>query len=221
MSILGEYMNVASVSLRVFFIVIIFHLVACSTGKIVKTYEGGDLAPEKVAVLSAGENISLISVNGQPMARYLLSSINVNYGLKPGNNKVVFQYESIWGTSKKVDGRRYSEKVTSTPKEMLINAKAGDHYTFSYINPSNVREARTMAAEFTATIFDQNNEFVVKSGEPSMQKGTVVQGPPASEEGSVTLLSSKNKSTLDALKALWGGATSDDKKGFLVWALKE
>ena len=214
-------MSVVSVSVRVLFTVIILQLLACSTGRIVKTYEGDILPLEKLAVLNAGENISLISVNGQEVERYLLSSIDVNYGLKPGNNKVVFQYESIWGTSKKVDGRHYSEKVSSEPKELLINAKAGDKYTFSYIKPGNVREAREIAAVFTANILNQNNEFVVESVEQSQQEVVVVLESSASEKRGTAPLNSKNQTAIDALKALWEVTNSDDKKRFLVWAFQE
>ena len=86
---------------RVFVLLISLTLLGCTSDKIVKTYDGKILAKDEVAVLTAPQNITLLSVNGKEVQQYLLSNLDVNYALKAGENLVVFKYESIWSKAKR------------------------------------------------------------------------------------------------------------------------
>jgi len=120
-------MKVSFFTAKLLLILSVLFLVACSTGKIVKTYDGDELLTEELAVLTAPENIVVLSINGKKMKKYLLSDLNVNYGLKPGENLVVFQHKSVWAKAVREnrDAPR-SETVVSEPKEVLVLAKAGE-----------------------------------------------------------------------------------------------
>jgi len=201
-------------------------LVACSTGKIVKTYEGDKLLVEQVAVLTAPENIVVLSINGKRVKNYLLSDLNVNYGLKPGENLVVFQYESIWAkTIRENKDAPRSEKVVSEPIEVLIDAKAGESLNFKFQSGSNVREARALAETFEAEVVD--SKFIViaqsaKVGTFAANKATAkLAEEKIAKEKNKALSGSSDLSSLEALKVLWGVATADEKKVFLVWAFQE
>lgn len=200
-------------------------VVACSSGTIVKTYEGDSMAKEQVAVLTAPENISLISVNGKKVPKYLLSSINVNYGLKPGTNVVVFGYESVWAIPGKTEDGQRSELAESGPKEVVIDAVAGAQYNFQFTEAENIREARELAQNFKAEIVDANKTIVASSTDtgvyapPVEKSANAILSRVAADSGSADDSSNKLP-TLEGLKVLWKNASADDKKEFLKWAFE-
>lgn len=136
---------------RVFVLLISLTLLGCTSDKIVKTYDGKVLAKDEVAVLTAPQNITLLSVNGKEVQQYLLSNLDVNYALKAGENLVVFKYESIWSKAKRDEetGARV-DVVESEPLEVRIMSKPGAKYNFSFVPASNLREAKELAATFVA-----------------------------------------------------------------------
>ena len=206
----------------------------CSGGKIVTTYEGSALAKPDVAVLTAPDNIALISVNGKVVPKYLLSSIEVNYGLKPGANLVVFEYASVWSNANQMDkDDARAEEVKSAPKEVLINAAAGNQFTFSFVRPTNIREAKVLAANFSADIIDASNQVVARSEELGSHQAKQAESSsqlvenaalPASADIAATdgssLAPTTGLPTIDALKALWRKASAAEQKEFLKWAFQ-
>lgn len=204
-------------------------LVACSSGKIIKTYEGEALANEQVAVLTAPDNISLISVNGKRVPKYLLSTINVNYGLKPGVNVVVFEYESVWAVPKKGDSLP-SELVQSGRKEVVIDALAGERYNFTFDQVENLAQARELASNFVAELVDSHANVVATSTDQGVYAPPVVTPSNQGLTGQAMVSNRRHDDnrransdlpTLEALKVLWKRASADDKKAFLEWAFEK
>lgn len=204
-------------------------LSACSSNKLVKTYEGALLAESSVAVLTAPENITLLSVNGKAVTQYLLSNLEVSYALREGENLIVFQYESIWGKAIKDEetGSR-AELVKSEPLEVLIDAQAGQRYNFSFLPASNVREAKILAASFVAQIVDENKNLVAESvayglhqAEKDERKAKeqilLAEKTDKLEQAKET----ESLSVIDQLKALWPQASPEQKKAFMVWVFQE
>lgn len=204
----------------------VLFLVACSTGKIVKTYAGDELLVEQLAVLTAPENIVVLSINGKRVKNYLLSDLNVNYGLKPGENLVVFKHESVWAkTVRENRDAPRSEKVVSEPKEVLIDAKAGESLNFKFQTGNNLREARALAAAFEAEVLDSKFNVVAQSAkvgtlEASKAKAALAEEQLAKEKIKA-LPETSDVASLDALKVLWGAASAAEKKTFLAWAFQE
>jgi len=201
-------------------------LVACTTGKIVKTYEGDELLEEQLAVLTAPENIVVLSINGKRVKSYLLSDINVRYGLKPGENLVVFQHESVWAKAIREDkDAPRSVKITSEPKEVLVYAKAGEKLNFRFKNGVNIREAKALAEVFEAEVIDSEFNGVAQAAEVGTYERTKTEARLAEEklakEKYKTLSDASELQTIDALKVLWGVATVDEKKTFLAWAFQK
>jgi len=218
-------MKVSFFTAKLMLVFSVLFLVACSNGRILKTYEGDVLAKEQLSVLTAPENIVVLSINEKAVKTYLLSDIEVNYGLKPGKNLVVFQYESVWGKVMRGDDTPRSEKIVSKPKEVLIDAKAGEQLNFRFKKADNVREARLLAAAFEAEVIDaQSNALSV-----STELGVYEAGRKAREnlesqaEAKQTgaLPDTANLQALDALKVLWRSANAEEKKAFLVWAFQK
>ena len=203
-------------------------LVACSGGKIVSTYEGDVLPQESLAVLTASENISLLSVNGKAVPTYLLTSLETRYALKPGLNQVVFKYESVWARAgaRGEDGSR-SEKVESSELMVEIDTKAGESYGFSFMMPDNVREARRLAADLSVSVHDSAKVLVAQSTVVvPVQAGdvSVSATSPILTDGSEVELVGKaitDASVLTSLKAVWARASEKEKKAFLAWAFQE
>ncbi|MFT7372238.1 MAG: hypothetical protein ACI9T9_000920 [Oleiphilaceae bacterium] len=204
----------------------VLFLAACSTGKIVKTYEGDALLVEQLAVLTAPENIVVLSINGNRVKSYLLSDINVRYGLKPGKNLVVFQYESVWAKAVREDkDAPRSETIMSEPKEVLVNAKAGEQLNFRFKNIDNVRDAKVLAAAFEAELVDANLNVVVQSVDAGSHEASNAEAAAIEQklvqENTKTSPEASSLQTLDALKVLWVTATADEKKTFLSWAFQK
>jgi len=217
-------MRVSFFTAKLMLVFSILFLVACSSGRIVKTYEGDVLAKEQLSVLTAPENIVVLSINEKKVKNYLLSDIEVNYGLKPGKNLVVFQYESIWGKAVRGDDAPRSEKVVSEPKEVLIDAKAGEHLNFRFKKAGSVREARLLAVAFEAEVIDAESNALSVSTELGVYEASRVKEREkiASQVKQVeTLPVTTNLQALEALKVLWGSASAEEKKTFLVWAFQK
>lgn len=193
-------------------------LSGCSSNKPVKTYEGDDLAADEVAILSVGENVALLSVNGERVPDYLLSNISVDYALKPGENVVVFQYESIWGKAKIGKDGTSSEVVESKPREVVIKARPGDKLSFRYESAENVREARALAADFDADVVNQKGKVVASSQDVRKRK-PLVAGVTNQSAGAGTE-AEEGLPAIEAMKVLWSDLSAEEKKSFLKWAFQ-
>ena len=199
---------------------------ACSSNKLVPTYEGDVLSRDQHAVLVAPDNISLLSVNGRDVPTYMLADISTSYALKPGLTKVLFKYESIWskGGARSSDTPR-SEKVESLPLYVSFEAKAGESYNFSYLEPGNVREAKALVADITINLNSSDSTLVGQSviyqDESLKASGGDMFAADSVQQASEANLDTANLSPLEALKALWPAASAKEKKAFLVWAFQE
>lgn len=208
-------------SLPALMLLISFVLFGCASDKIVKTYKGKILSEDAIAVLTAPENITLLSVNGSDVQQYLLSNLSVNYGLKSGENLVVFKYESIWSKAirDKETGSRV-DVVTSQPLEVLISATPGAKYNFNFVPASNIREAKILAANFVAQVVDENKNLITESvalNTYQKEKDALVQGQKVKgiiNEGLGSV------SVIEQLKQLWPLASAAEKKAFLVWVFE-
>lgn len=208
-------------------LVAMFVVTACSSNKLVPTYEGEELSPEGYAVLVAPENISLLSVNGRDVPTYMLANISTSYALKPGLTNVLFKYESIWskGGSRASDSPR-SEKVESQPLYVSFEAKAGESYNFAFLKPGNVREAKALVADISISLNSSDSalvgQSVVYQGESlEASESAIFESNGAQQENAVVNVGDSNLSPLEALKALWPAASAKEKKAFLVWAFQE
>ncbi|MDX1451511.1 MAG: DUF2057 family protein [Oleiphilaceae bacterium] len=215
---------------------------ACSGNKVVPTYDGPKLAVDQQAILTAGENITVISVNGQRVPKYLLSNIEVNYGLKPGSNSVVFQYRSVWARHNYGEDGPRAQEVSSAPQQVIVDVKAGDRLRFDYAKASNYREAQQLASNFEASVVNERGDILANSHAPLPKvKESVVAAAinePATTGGdgaaALTVASVVVPATaatpasggdnrlpaLDGLKVLWERASAEEKKAFLKWAFK-
>lgn len=218
-------------SFVVFIVFWAFLVSGCSSNKIVKTYSGSTLPNQAISILTAPENITLLSVNEQAVPQYLLSNLDVNYGLKAGDNLIVFKYESIWSKTKRDEetGVRV-ETVESEPLSVVIPAKAGERYSFNFMSANNVREAREMAAHFVAQVVDEKQNLITESVLFSDYQKTVADQQ--SKEKALELneavaekitldQGSNNLSILERLKLIWPTASADEKKAFLVWVFQK
>ena len=203
-------------------------IVACSSNKIVKTYDGKALANESIAILNAPENITVLSVNGNDVQQYLLSNLAVNYGLKPGDNLVVFKYESIWSKVKRDEesGSRV-DVVESEPLEVLIQAIAGADYNFNFVPAKNIREAKELADDFSVQILDKNknlvaesvalNTYLSKKASLAQEEKKMFREDEVKEKHNIN---AGNITVLESLKEIWPTASADEKKAFLVWVFQ-
>lgn len=215
-----------SLKALIFFMSLI--LFGCASDKIVKTYEGKALSNDAIAILNAPENITLLSVNGIEVQQYLLSNIDVNYGLKMGENIVVFKYESIWSKAKKDQetGSRV-DVVESEPLEVRILAKPGSKYNFSFLPANNVREAKQLASNFSAQIVDEQKNLIAESVALNTYQTEKEQ---RLQKEQAMLLDKKTVKTtsvniddlpiIEQLKVLWPSANADEKKAFLLWVFQ-
>lgn len=215
----------SSLSLMLFISIFLF---GCASDKIVKTYKGKVLTEDAIAVLTAPENITLLSVNGSEVQQYLLSNLSVDYGLQAGENLVVFKYASIWSkaTRDEESGSRV-DVVESLPLEVLINAEPGAKYSFNFVSASNVREARAIASNFIAQVVDGNKNVITESvalNTHQKAKDKLVREQQALLLSKGAAVSDNdgliNTSVIERLKQLWPLANAEEKKAFLVWVFQ-
>lgn len=205
---------------RVVLLLCVVMLSACSSGKLVQAYQGKELPKAQLGALTAGENVSLLSVNGDRVPDYLLSGISVDYGLKPGKNVVLFQYESVWSVSRKGEDGARSKLVESVPREVVIDVKAGDRLSFRYAEASNIREAQRLADSFEADVVNHKGQVVASSGDvtPTVEELPVAA---ASVTGSTSSVSpGAGLPAIEAMKVLWADLPAQEKKAFLKWAFQ-
>ncbi|WP_372965482.1 DUF2057 family protein [Marinobacter sp.] len=178
----------------------------------------GDL-PEAVepAVLKAPGNIQVAEVNGKSMKNFLMDDLALDYGLRPGNNEVVFSYKTIWAKSGVVDnGESKVHVIRTEPKVVRFNAEAGTVYHFEFDEPSTRREAEALRDSFTASIVSSTGEHVA---EADAWSGRSEVRTPVSA-GGTSSYTGATANTLEKLQALWGEATDEEKKTFLRWAFE-
>lgn len=192
----------------------LFMLSACSSGKIVKTYEGDDRAADQIAVLTAPENIRVVAIDGTKMPTYMLSGITTDYGLLPGEHVIEFEYEGVWAISRPDSEGRKSKEVVSPPREARITVAPGQAFTFRFDRPEDLNEAEALAADFKAEIVDAAGGVVANSTVKT-EAAVAVQNA-ALPNNNATAPVSK----LEALKTLWATMSAEDKKAFLSWAFQ-
>lgn len=193
-------------------------LAACSSNRLVQTYPGERLPNESLATLQVPDSIAMISVNGERVPDYLLSNISVKYGLKPGPNKLVFQYESVWAKARSGQDSERSEAVVSKPREIDVTVKAGQVLSFKYASVENVRDARALAETFEAELVNKLGRVVARSHDVTEEKTQLAAGNTGTtvSNGSAT----DGLPALEAVKVLWKDLSQEDKKEFLRWAFQ-
>ena len=212
------------------------YLSACSSSKLVKAYSGDELPETQVVKLSVGDDLQIVRVNGEAVQEYLLGSLNLDYALKPGNNNVVFQYESVWAQSSVGDDGKKAALVLSDLREIEFIASAGDKVSFVYPSASNVRDARKLAKDFDAEVINQRGEVLAKSGDLSLAPASAllskeddseernafapVKPVDAAQEQIESLDSEANLPKIEAMKVLWVEMSAQEQKEFLKWAFQ-
>jgi len=202
---------------------------ACST-KVVKTYEGDQLSVDQQAILTAGANIQVASVNGVKQKEYMLSQLDTRYGLKPGKHNVVFYYTSVWARSKVGPEGERSELVESEPRFVEFEVQQGQSVSFDFSSVDNVRDAKVLAENFEASIVDEQGKVLgVSSVYDAQVHATATKSEGASRSAAQsaeqpladnTAAAERALPALDGLKVLWEKASAEDKKSFLKWAFK-
>ncbi len=208
-------------------------LQACSTGKVVPGYEGDVLSKAELGLLEASDNISVLSINGKEMPQYLLSSISTTYGLKPGINQVVFEYESVWATAKRAANAERAVTLKSKPLLIELDVKAGQVYRFSYDVPETMKEAKALVEDMKVTVYDAQEKVAAlsevydanKKVAPIVLSNQATQQDVLIDKVSVSSptkqLNIEASTATEALKAIWAEMSAKEQKEFLVWAFQE
>lgn len=209
-------------SLRGILLLLVVVMMSACTGKPVKTYEGATLPDQDVAILTAGENIEVIQVDGKEMTSYLLSNVETMYALKPGKHRVIFNYTSVWAVAPQGPDSPRSESVDSPPQVVEIDVKAGESLSFEFDGVENVREARAFAERFTANVVDSQGRILASSDlyDAQVEQDVVVQVAASAAQASNLESKAAGLPSLEAMKVIWEGASAEDKKAFLKWAFK-
>lgn len=230
--------------LKLFFaLAVIVVLTGCGTTfKSVQTWEGPSAERNQIAILEKPDSVKILSVNGRDMENFLMDDIKLNYELLPGQNTVVFSHKTIWAKKTVVDnGESKVTAVETEPQQVVINAQAGETYSFVLPQPQTQREAERLAENFQATIVNSNNRQVAQSTDyvaPKPQLPTLnasgQQAAPAplsapapnatvtagAATSTVAPSAANGLPTLEGLKLLWERASTEEKKDFLRWAFQ-
>lgn len=205
-------------SFKVLLVLVCFSVLAACTGKPVKMYSGDALSDDQVVVLSAGDNIEVVSVDGKKVKKYLLSNIETNYALSPGKHTVVFNYTSVWAKAASNTDDSRSTLVESKPHMVTFDAKPGARLRFEFDAVDNVRDAKELADNFSARVVDGGGQALASSKVyiPTVES---VEAKQLAAQGNASVLDN-DLATIDAMKLLWERASADEKKQFLKWAFQ-
>ncbi len=193
-------------------------LVACSSGKIVKTWEGDEKPANELALLTAPEHITLLAVDGKAMPDYLLQGLTTTYSLLPGEHILEFKFETLWAVARKAENSSPSRVVSSEPQQVRVRVEPGQQLTFRYPTPGNLRDAEAIAATFSAELVDAQGRVVAKSVPAGTY--TLPDTEPLKQAQAIAGVSESDVSRLDALKVLWSRLSAEEKKAFLSWAFE-
>ncbi len=194
-------------------------LVGCSSALTsVQTWDGAAADADQVAVLKAPGSIKVMQVNGRQVGNFLMDDLALDYQLLPGENTVVVTHKTIWAkntVAKDVESK--VQTVVSEPRQFVLNARAGDVYRFDIPELANRAEAEAFAANFDGRIVNQSGRVVAEASSPEAVAVTPSAAPQV-EAGKLETGEPINR--LDALKQIWGQASSDEKREFLRWAFE-
>ncbi|MDX1634707.1 MAG: DUF2057 family protein [Marinobacter sp.] len=211
---------------------------ACSSSlKRVQTWEGQAAQPGQVAVLKTPGDITVQSVNGREVGNFLMDDLALEYELLPGRNTIVFVHETIWAKKTVVrDGESKVHNVTSGPRQVVIDAKPGEVYTFDLPELSDRSEAEAYARNFNVAVTNESGRVVARSEvyqpqAPSLptlpSAGNVAdnsgsQQAPAPQAGAAATApqGGERLPTVEALKLMWERASAEEKREFLRWAFE-
>lgn len=219
---------------RVLILLSVFVFSGCASDKIVKTYEGAELPSNAISILTTPENITLLSVNDAPVSQYLLSNLRVNYGLKEGDNLIVFKYESLWGKAKKdKDTGKRVEVVESEPLAVVLTAKPGVNYSFNAVAASNIRQAKQMASNPVVGLVDDKKNIVAESTSLAIYQSSIEQKEQVQKSEEANALVGEKRipesvvkqeqsiTPLARLKQVWASTNEEERKAFMVWVFQK
>lgn len=206
-------------------------LSGCSTSgmKPIQTWEGPEAQPDQVAILKAPSQIKVKKINGQEVGNFLMEDLALDYQLLPGQNRIVFNYETIWAKKTVVEnGESKVHKVSSGPQEIVLNAEAGKTYRFDVPKLANREEAADFVASSTIPVVNQSGTVVAEASLyqpapnklPTLPPASPAENTPAKVADTGEAAAAATDKTLTALKQLWNQASDDEKREFLRWALK-
>ena len=188
---------------------------ACSsTAARVDTWKGNPEAATQAATLKVPGSIEVIEVNGRAMTNFLMDDLALDYGLLPGENRVVFSYKSIWAKSGVVENGESKVHVYETePQVVSFKAEPGMTYSFLFEKPNTRAEAEQMVGDFSASVVDSSGNVVASSSAWEPSRTPIPSVETVTVEG-------VEGDTLELLKAVWATATEEEKKSFLRWAFE-
>lgn len=208
----------------------------CSTSgmKPIQTWEGPEAQPGQVAVLKAPSQIKVSKINGRDVTNFLMEDLALDYQLLPGQNTIVFRYETIWAKKTVVEnGESKVYKVSSGPQKIVVDARAGKTYHFEVPDLASRDEAEAFVSTSSIPVVSQSGAVVARASlyKPTPNKlPTLPSAAPADDEAPTapvaassspaTAASAAEGTTLMSLKQLWQQASEDEKREFLRWALK-
>ncbi|GAA3971092.1 DUF2057 family protein [Allohahella marinimesophila] len=165
-------------------------VVACSaSSRVVRIYDGSSQDESQVARIETPATIKVLSIDGQRQKTYLTDSISMTYELLPGEHTIVYQYASIWSVPRGVQREDFSEdtakvqNVDSAPISAVINLEPGGRYKITHRDAKNVRDAQTLAANFTADIVSETGEHVAQRSSRMTTEDTTSPASIAMEPG--------------------------------------
>lgn len=185
----------------------------------VQTWEG-EAGTEGSALLKTPGEIRVTRVNGRTMGNFLVDDLALDYDLLPGKNQVVFSYKTLWAKTGVVrNGESKVHVVETEPHVVSFSAQAGETYRFEFDKPESRPDAESLAEDFSGAIVDSAGtevaSFELWDGQApvSTARAPLSGNAPAGE-------ASLQGDKLEQLKALWEGASEDEKRAFLRWAFE-
>ncbi|WP_223427923.1 DUF2057 domain-containing protein [Alcanivorax limicola] len=208
-------------------LVTLLTLAACASSPVIQLYDGPERAESDITVVRVPETLEILNINGQRPAgvNTLFSSGYKDLHLTPGNYQIVAFYKEIWYP----DSTSSHVVLRSEPVVYDITGKAGEAFTLTYATPGNMREAETLARDFSGWSENRATGQRTATRASGMARPGLISNltSGAAEPAAETVAPAQaardtspqndDVETLDMLKVWWSQANPEERRAFLRW----
>lgn len=178
--------------------------------KPISAYEGPLRPVAEVAVLTVPEEIQVLAVDGREVTSYLLGSRDQAVHVLPGERVLTVRYVKLFELS-----ANDHEVVRSRPAAIRFEARAGQAYSFRFVEPAKVEAAREFAKAPVFELVAQDATPVASSQAiKSYAEGSLVDSINRAFEGGTSKAAAGN---LELLQDVWGRSSAEEREAFRRW----
>lgn len=194
-------------------------LSACSSMAEHHLYEGKERPQEQLLMVEIPHLLEVMTVNNKALAnsggKLLGSSDQVLYVL-PGRYEINAFYKQFWDNT--IESHTV---VRSQPVTFIVEGKAGETVQLDFERPQYQADAEKLAKDFSGWSINLSTQTKIPTQATQMRRPSILaslqdNSAPVATTETLAPLGGQQDMVLK-LKALWGVASEEEKREFLMW----